>query len=135
LELELEKMNRLIMVVLTMSLAGCATSLPDADVVRNINNQITKFNSERIPDMGVTPITARVDRVGFADAGEKMVCVDKSGTTVVLLTKQTDGSFVGQIRTPYHQLPNPDMHSWGEALLDIRIEKERLQQAPPTLRR
>lgn len=126
-------MNKLIMLVLAMSLTGCAGPVADVSVAQDINNQITKFNSDRIPDMGVTPITARVTRVQYTDAGEKMECLDQSGKRVVLLTREADGSFLGQIRTPYHQLPNPERHSWGEALLDIRIEKERLQQSAAPL--
>ncbi len=56
-------MNRLIMVVWVMCLTGCAARVADDSVAQDINSQITKFNSERIPDMGVTPITARVARV------------------------------------------------------------------------
>ena len=126
-------MNRLIMVVMAMCLTGCARLVPDAGVVQDINGQITRFNSERIPEMGVTPITARVARVQYADAGGKIDCLDQSGKRVVLLSRQADGSFVGQIRTPYHQLPNPEGHSWGEALLDVRIEKTRLQQSAAPL--
>jgi hypothetical protein len=126
-------MNRLIMIVLGLCLTGCGSPVADVSVVRDINSQITKFNSERVPDMGVTPITAQVALVQYADAGEKMDCLDQSGMRVVLLTRQMDGSFVGQIRTPYHQLPNPEGHSWGEALLEIRIGKERLQQSAAPL--
>lgn len=77
--------------------------------------------------MGVTPITARVARVELADAGAKLACIDESGATVVVLMKRADGSFVGQMKTPYHQLANPEGHSWGEVILDIRIEMERPQ--------
>lgn len=128
-------MKRLVMFALAGWLAGCSTTAPDSDVVQNINRQIAKFNSERIPDMGVTPITARVASVQLADAGREMTCLDPSGNTVVVLRRQSDGSFVGQMRTPYHQLPSPERHSWGEAILDIRVEKERLQQANPAYRR
>lgn len=124
-------MNRLIVVVWVMCLTGCAARVADDSVAQDINSQITKFNSERIPDMGVTPITARVARVQYADAGEKVDCLDQSGKRVVLLTRQADGSFTGQIRTPYHQLANPERHSWGEAIFDIQIEKERLQSGRP----
>ena len=126
-------MNRLIMFVLIMCLAGCVAQVADDSVALDINSQISQFNSGRISEMGVTPITTRVARVQYAEAGEKMDCLDQSGKRVVLLTRQADGSFVGQIRTPYHQLPNPERHSWGEALLDIRIEKERLQQSAAPL--
>ena len=120
-------MNRLIIVALAACLAGCSTSAPGPAVVQDINGQIAKFNSERIPDMGVTPITARVSRVHLSDSGREMTGLDQSGNTVVVLKRQPDGSFAGQMRTPYHQLPNLDRHSWGEAILDIRVEKERLQ--------
>ena len=120
-------MNRLVTVALAACLAGCSTSAPGPAVVQDINDQIAKFNSERIPDMGVTPITTRVARVQLADVGGEMICLDQSGNTVVVLKRQPDGSFAGKMRTPYHQLPNLERHSWGEAILDIRIEKKRLQ--------
>ena len=126
-------MDRLCRVILAMWLIGCVSPGAGVCIVQGINNQIAKFNSERMPDMGVTPIAARVARVHCADNGEQMDCLDSSGKTVVLSAKQTDGSFVGQIRTPYYQLPNPEGHSWGEALLEIRIEKEKLQQIAPPL--
>jgi len=120
-------MNRLIMVLLAVYLTGCVAPVPDVPVAQNINDQIGKFNAERIPDMGVMPITARVARVQFANGGDEMKGLDQSGNIVVVLKKKPDGSFVGQMRTPYHQLPNPERHSWGEAILDIRVEKEMLQ--------
>ena len=126
-----ENMKKLIGIVTAAFLMGCASPAPMADIARNINDQIIKFNAERIPDMGITPISAKVAQVEVRSSGNELDCLDEAGKSILILQKQPDGAFTGQMRTPYHELPSPDRHSWGEALLDIRIENERLQQSVP----
>ncbi len=97
----------------------------NALIAQDINCQIAQFNEERIPEMGITPITSHVDHIQLSDNEDSMECIDESGKTIVVLKQQPDGSFTGQTLTPFHELPYPDGHSWGNVILEISIPTQR----------
>lgn len=113
-------------------LFGCAQSpvqnqgakLPAID---SMNRQISEFNANRIPNMGVKPIDKRVSRVEHDPKLEQITTFDQNGKPFSVLKRQPDGRFKGVLEQPYHELPfsRPDgSHSWGHVFAEFYLEKE-----------
>jgi hypothetical protein len=99
---------------------------PTSDAVDSLNKQIDEFNASRMPNMGVTPIDKRVSRVEFNPNSNSVTAFHQDNTTFLILKRETDGSFKGILKQPYHQLvgSGPDgSHSWGHILAEFHIKK------------
>lgn len=95
--------------------------------VASLNKQINEFNERRMPDMGVTPIDARVSRVAYDPKLDNVTAFDAKGERFFVLTRESSGRFKGILKQPYHQLvgSEPDSsHSWGHLLADFYLEKD-----------
>ena len=98
--------------------------------VRAINDQIAKFNADRMltPDKGITQIKAKFSRIERTPGGAGLTCFDQEGKPFLTLKETADGTFVGELRTPYHELAKPEGHTWGEVIVEIRVEKGLLEK-------
>jgi hypothetical protein len=86
-----------------------------ADPVTELNLQIERFNANRslIPDKGISPIEQRVSRVEYEKEKDEVRCYDARGAVFLTLQRQPDGRFKGILQVKYHELVNPERHSWG----------------------
>ena len=120
--------------ICALLLAGCHSPKSVRQVagaesaVADLNRQIEKFNAERRWDMGITPIAQRVSRLEYRPARGAVNCFDGAGTLFLVLIRQPDGDFKGNLKTQYHELPKPDGHSWGEVFAEFMLPQEMFQK-------
>ncbi len=119
--------------ICSLLLLGCSSHEParqpaiSEGPVADLNRQIEKFNAERPGDLGITPIDQRVSRIEHAADSTTVSCFDAQGVLFLVLTRQSDGSFKGSVRTKYHELPKPDGHSWGEVVAEFTLPQKMFQ--------
>lgn len=105
----------------TVSSDGGRTAI---NPVANLNRQIKRFNSDRPKQKGIAPIEQRIARVEYLNEQDMIECFDAQGAVVLTLKRHTDGRFVGTVTTPYHELPRPDGHRWGQVAFELSLPKE-----------
>jgi len=117
-------------ILLVVLLLGCARQVVEQRsyprAIRTINDQIARFNADRQPSMGISPIEQRASRIEKAPDGKSLICYDQAGTPSLTLKPDPGGVYVGEIRTPFHELPSPEGHRWGEAILRVQVASELL---------
>ena len=89
----------------------------DLSAVESLNRQIERFNAERQPNRGVTPIHRRVSRIEYDPKRDQVIAYDAEGKSLVVLQRQPNDRWKGIITQPYHELAGsgPDgSHSWGQ---------------------
>jgi hypothetical protein len=107
--------------------APSSTVAAESSAVASLNKQIEAFNADRMPDMGITPISQRVSRVKYNPERDEVTSFDESGQVFVILCRDTDRRFLGTVETPFHQLafsgPGGE-HMWGHVLAKFYLEKD-----------
>ena len=94
--------------------------------VASLNEQIEKFNANRIPPMGVSPIDQRVSRVEYDAQRDQVTSFDQDGNVFLVLERQPDGRFKAVLEVPFHEpvdLRADGRHAWGHVLAEFYLEK------------
>jgi hypothetical protein len=106
---------------------GAAPSAqPYARAIAKVNAEIEKFNQDwRVLDK----VEQRVARMEISANQEQVVCFDKDGKSFLVLARQQDGSFWGQLRSSAPPPPGARHGSYG-IIAELHVDKDLFQPAP-----
>jgi len=95
-----------------------ATSSP----VDSINEQIVRFNANRTPQMGISPIEVTAHKLTYDAKTDSIACLDREGKSFLKLLRQPDRTFKGTLEVDYHQLASATgSHSWGRVIVTFDL--------------